>query len=161
MYITGASSADIRLKTNLEIAGNETDFGYDQNHLARYYEADVQKLSKEEFEQLLGHKVQIPSYTYTGSDQKHILVGENSTVSDLRHAKGCSGRLFSWGIRTAHSFLEKTGNKSAANTLEMGMVHLPVRAIAKFGGMNRNQLEGMMTVFNGHLISGLKLFLKK
>ena len=159
--LIGASSADIRLKTNLEIAGNETDFGYDQDHLVRYFEADVQKLSKEEFERLLGHKVQIPSYTYTGSDQKHILVGENSTVSDLRHAKGCSGRLFSWGIRTAHSFLEKTGNKSAANTLEMGMVHLPVRAIAKFGGMNRNQLEGMMTVFNGHLINGLKLFLKK
>ena len=43
----------------------------------------------------------------------------------------------------------------------MGVFHLPIRSLAKFGGMTRRQMEGLLLMFNGHLISGMKAFLKK
>ena len=83
---------------------------------------------------------------------------ENTTVSELKYAKGWTGRWLAAGIRIAHRFLKAIGKKSAANTLEMGVFHLPIRALAKFGGMNRRQMEGLLLLFNGHLITGLKTF---
>ena len=43
----------------------------------------------------------------------------------------------------------------------MGVFHLPIRSLAKFGGMTRRQMEGLLRLFNGHPISGMKAFLKK
>jgi hypothetical protein len=48
-----------------------------------------------------------------------------------------------------------------ANTLEMGMVHQPIRGLAKFGGMTRRQMEGMIMMFNGHLFKGLGKMMSK
>ena len=42
----------------------------------------------------------------------------------------------------------------------MGVIHQPVRGLAKFGGMGRNKLDGMITIFNGHFFKGLGLFFK-
>ena len=82
-------------------------------------------------------------------------------MSDLKYAKGWTGRLFAGGIHLAHTFLVKTGKKTTANTLEMGMFHQPMRALAQFGSMNQTQYEGMLQMFNGHTWKGLRQFLKK
>ena len=47
------------------------------------------------------------------------------------------------------------GNKTMANTLTMGMVHQPVRGLAKFTGMSRRQMEALLLMFNGHFFKGL------
>jgi hypothetical protein len=53
------------------------------------------------------------------------------------------------------------GNKTMANTLVMGMLHQPMRGLAKFGGMSRRQLEALIMMFNGHMLKGIGRFLTK
>ena len=43
----------------------------------------------------------------------------------------------------------------------MGVLHQPIRGLAKFGGMSRRQLEAMLMMFNGHLFKGVGRFLTK
>lgn len=38
----------------------------------------------------------------------------------------------------------------------MGVVHQPMRGMAKFGGMNRAQMDGLIMMCNGHLFKGLR-----
>jgi len=161
LMLIGASSEDIRLRATISVAGNETGFGYDHRLLHDYFAANVSSISQEEFGHLSGHKLQVPSVQYAGTGKKRILVEENTAVSDLRYAKGWTGRLFAAIIRNIHRFLKTAGKKAAANTLEMGVLYLPIRSLAKFGGMNRHQMEGLICMFNGHLISGIKTFIRK
>jgi hypothetical protein len=51
--------------------------------------------------------------------------------------------------------------RTNANTLVMGMLHQPVRGIAKFGGLSRRQMEALLLMFNGHLFKGIGRFLTK
>lgn len=93
--------------------------------------------------------------------RKGMSIHENSTVGDLRYAKGWTGRVFSGGIRFAIAFCRAFGLRSTANTLVMGVLHQPVRGLAKFGGMNRNKMEGLLLMFNGYFFKGIKQFFKK
>ena len=155
----GASSDDIRLNGKLTVAGNATDFGYDESKLKSYFEAKVAYVSDAEFGELLGRK--IPEDNYPFYKKNRMVIDENCTVADLRYSRRWVGRLFAGAIRFAHSFLWKTGHKVTANTLTMGVVHQPIRGLAKYGGMSRRQMEGMLMMFNGHLFKGLRQFLKK
>ena len=51
--------------------------------------------------------------------------------------------------------------RTNANTLVMGVLHQPVRGLAKYGGMTRRKMEGLLTMFNGSFFKGLHLFLSK
>ncbi|MFR5103586.1 MAG: hypothetical protein ACLTE4_13650, partial [Christensenellaceae bacterium] len=51
--------------------------------------------------------------------------------------------------------------RSKAITLVMGVLHQPVRGLAKFGGMNRQKMEGLLLMFNGYFFKGIKQFFKK
>ena len=51
--------------------------------------------------------------------------------------------------------------RTKANTLIMGVVHQPVRGLAKYGGMTRRQMEGLLVMFNGKFFRGLNRFLTK
>ena len=44
--------------------------------------------------------------------------------------------------------------RTKANTLIMGVVHQPVRGLAKYGGMTRRQMEGLLVMFNGKFFRG-------
>ena len=90
-----------------------------------------------------------------------MVIHENCTISDLKYSKRWVGRLFSWGIRFAKDFLWKIGQRSLSNTIEMGMVHQPIRGLAKFGGLSRRQMEAMIMIFNGHVFKGIGQFLTK
>ena len=43
----------------------------------------------------------------------------------------------------------------------MGVVHQPVRGLAKFGGLSRRQMEALLLMFNGHMCKGIGQFFKK
>ena len=157
--LVGASSEDIRLSASVTKEGVSIPCNPNDN-LSKYHQADVKHITSEEFEALLGRKIPSQGYTWE-KDGKHIHIGDNQTVSDLKYAKGWIGRLFAGGIHLAHKFLVKTGKKTTANTVEMGMFHQPMRALAQFGGMSQSQYEGMLQVFNGHTLKGVRQFLKK
>lgn len=88
--------------------------------------------------------------------KRGMLIHENSTVNDLRYAKGWVGRAFSGVMRFAIGFCKVFGKKEQANTLIMGVIHQPVRGLAKFGGMSRKKMEGLLLMFNGKFFKGLK-----
>lgn len=155
----GASCTDIRLKGEIPIQGNHTDFGYAFDQLGNYYYGTVSEITAEQFEGLLGRP--LPADGYPFYKKNRMVIDENCTVADLRYSKRWVGRLFAWSIRFAHGFLWKIGKKESANTLTMGVMHQPVRGLAKYGGMTRRQMEALIMMFNGHLFKGLGKFLTK
>jgi len=156
----GASSQDIRLVNTISKAGTVTEFAYNKEELPSYYTGKVADVSDEEWEKLLGRP--IPDGNYKFYKKNRMVIHENCTIDDLRYSKRWVGRLFSWGIRAAKGLMGGLlGNRTMANTLEMGMVHQPIRGLAKFGGMTRRQMEGMLMIFNGHLFKGLGKMMTK
>ena len=155
----GASSEDIRLRGEIQRTGTTETMPYEEDLLPSYYAGKTDDVGKKEFERLLGRK--LPEAGYRFYKKNRMVIDENCTVADLRYSKRWVGRLFSGAIRFAHAFLWKTGNRSAANTIMMGVYHQPVRGLAKFGGMSRRQMEGMLEMSNGHLFKGLGKFLTK
>ncbi len=155
----GASSRDVKLCGTVSREGTTTVVPYDKEKLQEYYACNVMNVSDEAFTELLGHE--IPSAEYNFYKKKRMVIDENCTVSDLRYSKRWIGRAFSGAIRFAIKFMRAFGKRTNANTLIMGVLHQPMRGIAKFGGLSRRQLEGLLTMFNGHLFKGLRMFTKK
>lgn len=130
----GASSEDIRLKGEVFAEGKELTDGCIEESFP-----EVKSTEK----------------------RRGMTIGENSTVSDLKYAKGWVGRVFSWGIRSAIKICNAFGKRSSANTLVMGVLYQPVRGLAKFGGMGRRKMEGLLWMFNGRFFKGFGMFVTK
>ena len=124
-----------------------------------YYSGNVEKVGDKEFAEILGRD--IPRSGYNFYKKNRMVITENCTVADLRYSKRWVGRLFSGVIRFAIKLMSATGNRAMANTLVMGVLHQPVRGLAKFGGMSRRQMEALLLIFNGHFFKGVGQFLSK
>ena len=149
-----ASSEDVRLTAVVSVAGIVPE-----NQLEKYpaYAAkDVKHIPDEEFSALLGF---VPEAEHT--PKRRQIVHENSTVEDLKYARGFAGRLFSRAVRFWGCCYRAFGRREKANTIVMGALHQPVRGLAKFGGFSRTRMEGLLAMFNGHFFRGLKLFFKR
>ncbi len=153
--LIGASSEDIRLNASLTVFGAEPEPMLQK--FPSYAKGDIKAVPDEEYFALLGRSIE----TETGKKKRRLPVHENTTVGDLRYARGWTGRLFSWAIRFAIKFCKIFGKRAAANTLVMGTLHQPMRGLAKFGKMNRRQMEGLIKMFDGHFFKGAHQFLHK
>lgn len=158
LYI-GASIADIRLEASIEKQGTTADCPYDMAQLPSYYSGNVACVSDGEFTELLGRK--IPKAGYNFYKKNRMVIHENCTVADLRYSKRWIGRLFAGVIRFAIGFLKATGKRAKANELVQGVLHQPVRGLAKYGKMSRRQMEALLLMFNGHIFRGAGQFLSK
>ena len=154
-----ASSDDIRLSGSIEKLPTTDVMPYKKTELPSYYCGDVKNVSDEEFEKLI--KRDIPSSEYPFYKKNRMVIDENCTVSDLRYSRRWVGRFFSWLIRFTIGFCRTFGMRTTANTLVMGVLHQPVRGMAKFGGMSRRQMEGLLMMFNGRFFKGFGRFLSK
>ncbi|MGN0815034.1 MAG: beta-glucosidase [Candidatus Coproplasma sp.] len=155
----GASSQDIRLSGSVSRQGTTDILPYDKDKLPSYFSGKVADVGDEEFAALLGRP--IPPSGYKFYKKNRMVIGENSTVADLRYSKRWVGRLFSAAIRFAIWFSRATGNRTQANTLVQGMLHQPVRGLAKYSGMSRRQMEALIMIFNGHFFKGAIKFITK
>ena len=156
----GSSSADIRLSGKLTVKGTTEVNPYEGAPLGSYYSGKTANVGLDEFTALMQcgaprYKYPVPYPGYPFYKKKRMVIGYNSTVADLRYSKRWFGRLFSALIRFARAFMWKVGNRTLSNTLEMGVVHQPIRGMAKFGGMNRARMDGLLLMCNGHLFRGL------
>ena len=158
LYI-GASSRDIRLETKVTRAATKTECPYKPEELPSNYSGNVEKVGDKEFAEIIG--IDIPRSGYNFYKKNRMVITENCTVADLRYSKRWVGRLFSGVIRFAIKLMSATGNRAMANTLVMGVLHQPVRGLAKFGGMSRRQMEALLLIFNGHFFKGVGQFLSK
>ena len=96
-------------------------------------------------------------YPYSPEKLPSYYSGKVSAVKDEEF----SGRAFSGIIRFAIAFCYKTGHKVNANTMVMGVLHQPVRGLAKYGRMSRRKMEGLLLMFNGHFFKGLHYYCSK
>ena len=158
IYVAAAIS-DVKLCGAIQKEGTTDVLPYDISAFPSYASGKVKNVSDEEFKALLGRE--IPKAGYTFYKKNRMVIDENCTVNDLRYSKRWVGRAFSGGVRFGIKFLTLFGNKTMANTLVMGVKHQPVRGLAKFGGMSRRQMEGMITMFNGKFFKGLGMILFK
>ena len=155
----GASIEDVRLETTIVKQGTTDNYPYDMRQLPSYYTGKVASVGDEEFKVLLGRD--IPKSGYDFYKKNRMVILENSTVLDLRYSKGWTGRAFLAVIKFVLIFLKKRGNKDSANTVAMSVLHQPIRGLAKFGGVSRRQMEGLLLAFNGHFFKGIGRFFKK
>ena len=167
----GASVADIKLTGKIKQKGSEAACPYDKAALKSYYNCDVKSIGDDEFKVLLSsgddkvkYPLPNPHYTFYKSlifRRKRMVMGPNSTVANLRYSRRWVGRAFSGLMRFAVGFMKFIGNRTMANTMIMGVIHQPMRGMAKFGGMTRRQLEGMLMMWNGHLFKGMGMVFGK
>ena len=115
----------------------------------------------DEFELLLGHP--IPNGDLPFYKKNRIVVDYNTTITELRYARGWIGRLVGKAIPWFTRVLTKLGKKELANTLIMGVVHQPMRGLSRFsgGGLRMSQLDGLIMMFNGHFFKGLHHYNKE
>ena len=152
----GGSIKDLPLVGEINVAGDKAS----KKGSIKYYNGDVLNIEDSEFEEILGRK--LPDGNIKFIKKKRIVVDYNTTVMDLRYARGWTGRMFSWGIRTAEKTIRYFGNKELANTLVMGMFHNPMRGLSRMSGgmISWGELEGLIVMFNGHFFKGFKLYLQ-
>ena len=157
----GASSDNILLRGNLEVAGSGALPPYDKKSLPNYAVCNLRNIPDEEFEALLGHP--IPDGSLPFYKKNRIVVDYNTTVIELRYAKRWIGRLVGKAIPWFVRVLRKLGKRETANTLVMGVVYQPLRGWSRFsqGGLRMSQLDGLVDVFNGHFFRGLHHFFKE
>ncbi|MFA6647527.1 MAG: glycoside hydrolase family 3 C-terminal domain-containing protein, partial [Candidatus Izemoplasmatales bacterium] len=159
--LVGASSTDIRLKSKLDVDGINIKTTLDLKDIPSYKSGKIQDVTTAEFEKILGREV--PKSTYNFYKKNRLVVGYNTTVDQLRYSRRWVGRAFSGGIRFAIKLLHGLGKREAANTLAMGVVHLPMRGMAHMSGgaISWGQLDGLIMMFNGHFFKGFGKFLKE
>lgn len=159
IYI-GASTADIRLNGKISQKGTTKELPNKLSDVPTYASGKVRNIPDEEFKIILGRD--IPNGEIPFVKKNRIIVDYNTTVLELRYAKGWTGRFFSWVIGVAVKLLWNFGNKSLSNTLVMGVVHQPMRGLSRLSGgaIKWSQLNGLMTMFNGHFFKGLGMYLK-
>ncbi|MCD8285668.1 MAG: glycoside hydrolase family 3 C-terminal domain-containing protein [Clostridia bacterium] len=155
----GSSSRDIRLAGTFHPEGGvAVDTDYDETFLAEYYSGDIASVEKETFETLVGRE--LPSGKLNYYKKKRLIVDMNTSITQMKHARGWVGRLFGGAIIFAEGFLRKIGKRKLANLLKIGVYYMPIRGLFGFtGGMfSKGQLQGFLLMFNGHFFRGLSEF---
>lgn len=153
----GASSEDIRLTATVHQNGTGAPAPYDKAQLAKYYNADVANLTNEEFEVLLGRKVEYPVVV------RRRALGYNDTIGEMKYCKGWFAH-FAYGLlRLVYNCCKLFGNINLALMLNMGVFNQPFRGVYRMtnGAINKPMMDGVMVIVNGNFFKGLHIFLKE
>lgn len=142
----GSSVADIRLVGTIERTGSNIGMPYNPALLPYYYTGLVQKISDEEYETLLGHK--IPSGEWSGQ------LGVNDAICQMYYAKSRLAR-FVYKVLTDKKKKSEQMGKPDLNVLFI--YNMPLRAIAKMtnGMVGMDMVHGMVEIVNGEFFRGL------
>ena len=159
IYI-GSSSEDIHLEGTIEVKGTMSVIPYDLSKLKSYLSLDISHITNQEFELLLGRNIPDPHFVFYRKNR--MVVDYNTTVQQLRYARGWAGRFFAWGVRFGYKLMKFIGQKKAANIMQMALYHNPMRNMSRLtgGAITWGQLDGMILMFNGRFFKGLAKFLK-
>jgi len=128
--------------------------------LPNYDNGTIKQVSPSEFELLLGRP--IPDSHIKFYKKNRLIAHENTTIEELRYARGWFGRFFAAGVRFIIGFLRFIGKRHTAAVLSMGILQQPLRGLSRMSGgmISWDQLQAMMQMINGHFFIGLKEFIK-
>ena len=143
----GASVADIRLETEMEVAGTNAEIPYRKEELPSYYSGLIQQVEAAEFEKLLGYP--IPHGKWAGE------LGINDAICQMYYAKSGLARFV---YKTLTNMKKKSEAKGKPDLNILFIYNMPFRGIAKMtgGAVSMDMVHGMVTVVNGHFFKGMK-----
>lgn len=158
----GSSSVDMQLTTSFHVEGTNAPLPYTQEELPHYFTGDVTNVPDAEFEKLLGRPIPPHTFTWLNKRKTRIEITSNTTMSDLKYAKGWTGRFFAHVISGLTKMFRKFGNEKMADTLIMGVSNQTVKVLSRMtnGAVSWNQLQGLLMMFNGHFHKGLHQYFK-
>ena len=145
--MVGASVADIRLHTVINIKGTDADIPYVKKEISAYYSGQIKQVDDAQFEKLLGHK--IPQGKWEGE------LGINDAICQMYYAKSGLAR-FVYKVLT--HMKKKSEKKGKPNLNILFIYNMPFRGIAKMtGGMvSMDMVHGMVMAVNGHFFKGMR-----
>ena len=145
--MVGASVADIRLTGMTERTGNSKGYPYNPAKMPYYYTGIVQKISDEEFRELLGHE--IPNGRWSGN------LGINDAICQMYYAKSRLARLI---YRCLTKMKKKSEAQGKPDLNILFIYNMPFRGIAKMtgGAVSMEMVYGIVDAVNGHFMLGVK-----
>ena len=158
--IIGSSSQEIQLKTIIHMEGKKVKPTLTAKLIPSYFSGNVKNVDDNEFEKVLMRE--IPDSSLKFYKKNRIKVDYNTPISDLRYAKGWTGRFLNWCINFIIKYYKLINKRDKANFIIMGIQHLPMRGIARMtaGKISHKQLDALITMFNGAFFKGAKQFFK-
>ena len=144
--LVGSSSADIRLRGNLDVTEQGAPSPYDESLMPSYFSGKITKVPDSEYEKLLGRPIPDGSWTRE--------LTANDAICQLKYSK-------SWLCRRVYGVLEGKKRKAdAAGKPDLNILfiyNMPFRAIGKMtgGAVSQEMVAGMVKVVNGHFFGGL------
>ncbi len=140
----GASSRDIRLEGQLVLQGTQAPVPEKKELLPNYRTGNVKAVSREEFENLLGHPV----------TRQTRRIHANSAIRDLSKGFSPVGWLVCGVLKGLRSHSRRTGVPNL--NLEF-IYNEPLRGLSKFlsGCMDRKVINGLVMELRGFWIFGL------
>ena len=140
----GASSADIRLTTAVEVNGTSAPNPYAGKALPHYTSGKVQRVPDDEWETLLGYP--IPADT--------VKIDRNMTLGELNHSRSPLCWLV-WAVLTM--MLNASYKRGKPNLNVMFQYNMPLRALAKMtsGAISMGMVDGIVLEAKGFWVIGL------
>lgn len=158
----GSSSLNIKYKEIINKEGTTTDIKSDVD-LPTYMSGKVKNVSNDEFSKLLGRDIPSGELNFIDKKKKRIIVNYNTTLVELKYAKGWFGRFLCALIKFGIGIYGLFASKEAVMTMSMGVLYQPMRGIARMtGGVVRwSQLDGLIDAFNGNFSRGIKTYFRE
>jgi beta-glucosidase len=154
--LVGASSRDIRLKGTVEICSAQpAALVVDQPRVTAYFNFPKGvPVSREDFEALLGRPV---SPNLPPQKGRYDL---NTPIGDM--SGSFIGRQFAGMMKkNLDKMILGQEDTPMALLMETMLKEMPLRSLMMMGGsLNREKLEALLTLMNGHLFKGVSAFIK-
>ncbi len=148
--LAAASCADIRLSTEITIAGDgkETLLADDYMHLTEYQKPGTPlHISDEQFHKLLGYS---PKPDATGKP-----FTKDSTLNDIKET--LIGKIMLKVVKNAmNKMLKETDDPSMRLMVEKSALEMPLRSMKMASSMSNKKLEGLVALANGKIFRGIK-----
>ena len=143
-----ASSEDVRLTAQVEVAGTDAPNPYEGRDVSAYEAADVAHVSDAQFEALLGHPV----------PDDGPAIGRNMCFRDLNHGRSPIFWIVWLVLRGIKGHADKSGHP---NLNVLFIWNMPLRALAKMtGGMvNMRMVDALVMEIRGFWIIGILRFI--
>ncbi|MFT3895420.1 MAG: glycoside hydrolase family 3 C-terminal domain-containing protein [Anaerolineales bacterium] len=154
--LVGASSRDIRLSTTVRVDSvTGTPSPADRDKLAVYYNFPKgAEVSQAQFEALLGYSVPANEGPQAGKYTLNTPIGEMTDSFIGR-------QLFNTLSKQMNAMIKDKEDTPTGAMLKAMMHEMPLRSMLMMGGpMNREKLEALLTMINGHFFKGLTAFIR-
>ena len=138
--LVGASSKDIRLSEKIALNGDATDIPDDKTRLPHYYAAEPDKVTDEEFRELLGRE------PMEENNPEGAKLDKSATFEDAKNRGSGLGRFVAWLLPKVVPGTGLGGNEVMVNII----MQTPVHAMINMSGglLTEDMGEGLVMLFN-------------